>query len=296
MSADSSQLAPTLADAELVAVDGYRLAATRFEPAVPVDGAPLVVVNAATGVKRTFYRRFATYLAEGGLRVVTYDYRGIGGSRRGPLRGFEARMADWCRLDFTGVLRGIAAAEPEARIAVVGHSLGGQAIGLTPEARRICAVWAVGAQIGWFGHWPLGRQLFLIPFWYLFLPPLTRLLGYFPSSKVGLGEDLPAGVALEWARWCRNRRFWIEADGTPLESHFADFRGRLHALSFADDGIAPAAAVAALVARFPAGIEAVHRDVAPAEVGLRRIGHFGFFQEPCREPLWCEARDWLLAV
>ena len=36
--------------------------------------------------------------------VVTYDYRGIGGSAPSRLRGFEARMRDWAFLDMTAVV------------------------------------------------------------------------------------------------------------------------------------------------------------------------------------------------
>src|SRR5579883_2471388 len=66
---------------EIRATDGQRLAASVFQPTRPRAGAPAVVVNSATGVRRDYYAPFARFLAERGYTVVTYDYRGIGGSR-----------------------------------------------------------------------------------------------------------------------------------------------------------------------------------------------------------------------
>ena len=37
------------------------------------------------------------------------------------------------------------------------------------------------------------------------------------------------------------------------------------------------------------------RHVTPAELGERRIGHFGFFSAARSEDLWKESREWLLA-
>ena len=37
-------------------------------------------------------------------------------------------------------------------------------------------------------------------------------------------------------------------------------------------------------------------NLAPADVGLKSIGHFGFFKEPLRDNLWGEAATWLEGV
>ena len=56
---------------------GFALASSVFE--TPRSDT-IVVINAATGVPRYFYRHFAAYLRDQGWTAVTYDYRGIGGS------------------------------------------------------------------------------------------------------------------------------------------------------------------------------------------------------------------------
>ena len=80
----------------IFARDGYRLAATVFAAASPQA---VVLINSAAAVPRKIYRGFAEYLAQRGFAVLTYDYRGIGGSRPASLRGFKARMRDWAAQD-----------------------------------------------------------------------------------------------------------------------------------------------------------------------------------------------------
>ena len=69
-------------DITIPAVDGYLLGATLFLPRCAKRHA--VLINSATAVPRKIYRHFAAYLAHRGCAVLTYDYRGIGGSRPDP--------------------------------------------------------------------------------------------------------------------------------------------------------------------------------------------------------------------
>ena len=50
----------------------------------------VVIINAATSVRCSYYARFAEYLFSHGMDVMLFDYRGIGASRTGSLRGFKA--------------------------------------------------------------------------------------------------------------------------------------------------------------------------------------------------------------
>src|SRR5688572_17742879 len=86
----------TQQDLRLVAADGYRIGARLFEPKAPLG---TVVIHGATAVPQKFYWRFAKYLSNRGLRVVTYDYRGVGASKPSTLRGFRATLSDWALLD-----------------------------------------------------------------------------------------------------------------------------------------------------------------------------------------------------
>src|SRR3984893_12023426 len=106
-------------DLSIAARDGYPLAATVFIPAGEPRGC--VLINSATAVPRKIYRGFAAYLAERGLAGLTFDYRGVGGSRPASLQGFPARMRDWAALDVAGAIDHARRTWPALPMAVVGH-------------------------------------------------------------------------------------------------------------------------------------------------------------------------------
>lgn len=272
----------TAADETFAATDGFALAGTWYRP----PGAPerVVLVSPATGVRRRLYDGFARALARRGAAVLTWDWRGTGDSRPARLRGFPATMRAWGERDLAGAIDHARRAFPAAPLAAVGHSFGGQGIGLAPNAGALSAVVTIAAQSGWYGHWPARARWRYALLWHVAMPALSRALGYFPARRLGAGEDLPAGVALEWSRWNRSPDYL----GT-WEGH-ARLTAPVLSFSFTDDPYAPDAAVAWLHARYGGPVERRHR--APAEVGAARVGHFGFFR-PGLPALWEEAADWL---
>ena len=270
-------------DVTIPAADGHPLAATLLVPAVTPGR--LVLVPPATGVRRRLYQAFAEHLAARGFAVLTWDWRGTGGSRPASLRGFPATMRQWGERDLAGVIDWAAARFPAARLLAVGHSFGGQSVGLAPNAHRLAALVTVASQVGWYGHWAWPARWKYAALWHVGMPAVTRLVGWFPGRALGFGEDLPAGVALEWARWCRSPAYLGDFGG-----HRA-FTRPLLAFSFDDDDYAPHRAADALHDRY-GSLEQQRRRVAPADVGVRRIGHFGFFR-PAAAPAWRVATDWI---
>lgn len=263
---------------KITARDGVPLGVTLYEPESPAAADHIVVVSSATGVKRRFYDRFARFLADSGFLVVTFDYRGIGDSRPTSLRRFEAHMRDWGERDLAAVIDWAADRYPTARLLLIGHSVGGQLVGLAANAGRVAGMLFVAAQSGWYGHWPRPRRFGYAFLWRVLVPAVSGALGYFPARRLGLGEDLPAGVALEWARWCRNPNYMVDDAGHPLRPYFDRFTSRLVALSVADDLFAPRQAVDALV-RWYTHADVRREHIEPRAFGLRSLGHFGFFRE-----------------
>jgi predicted alpha/beta hydrolase len=273
---------------EFPARDGYRLAGTLYRPAKPNRRA--VLIQAATGVRQEYYGKFAAYLAARSFSALTFDYRGIGRSRPPSLRGFPARMRDWAEKDIAGALDYLARATNGARLIGLGHSFGGQVFGLVPGNERYVAVMAVGSQSGYWRHWGgAGR----IGMWFLshvLLPSMSSIMGYLPARVVGQGEDLPGGVAAEWARWCRHPGYVVGALGA--QEAYARFTAPLRVYSISDDAYAPPRSVEAFLAFYPNAPRKVERvDAAAMDGGP--IGHFGFFRERFRATLWREVADWM---
>jgi predicted alpha/beta hydrolase len=252
-----------------------------------------VVINAATAVKRRYYERFAQYLAQHGFAVVTYDYRGIGDSRPENLRGFNARMRDWGELDQPAVVDHARAWQPNVPLSIVGHSVGGQIFGLLREPQRVSRVLMVAAQHNYWRLWRLQERYVLWALWTVLMPSASHAFGYFPSSAFGLGEALPKGVALDWAHWCRSRGALVQAIGGDTAERFKQYRGPILSLSFDDDHkFAPRGAVDGLLT-FYTNARSRHLHLSASSLGLRSVGHFGFFRESASERGWPIALDWL---
>jgi predicted alpha/beta hydrolase len=275
-------------DTTIAARDGYALAATVFVP----EGAPAgaVLVNSATAVPRKIYRGFAACLANHGFAVVTYDYRGIGGSRPASLRGFDVRMRDWAALDVSGAIDHMRMVWPKLPLGVVGHSFGGQALGLAPNNNEVSRALFVAAQAGYWRlfHSPEKYRVYAM---LRFLgSPVARLLGYMPG-RLGIGEDLPRDVFLEWTNWVMKPRYFFDDATLQALENFPNYRGALRAICLTDDPWATPAAVDLLCAGF-AGARVERRDVSPTDVGVEKIGHFGFFRPAHRDTLWRDAAEW----
>jgi predicted alpha/beta hydrolase len=276
-------------DTVIAARDGFALAATVFAPTAPPR--QVVLINSATAVPRRIYRGFATYLAERGVAALTYDYRGVGGSRPRSLKGFHARMRDWAALDVTAAIDHMRNVWPQATLAVVGHSFGGQAIGLAPNNSEISRALLVAAQAGYWRlfHAPEKYRVYVMM---RFLGvPIARALGYVPG-RLGIGEDLPRDVFLEWTGWVRKPRYFFDDPTLTALENFPRFLGALRAVCIGDDPWGTAPAVDLLCAGFT-GTTAQRVDIHPRDVSAARIGHFGFFKVEHRDTLWRDAAEWL---
>ena len=142
---------------ELIAEDGYRLAARLFEAQVPAQGVVLIV--SAMAVRQDFYAALADWLATRGWDVISFDYRGMGDSAPATLKGFEADVLTWACKDTAAALahaRERAAGRP---LIWIGHSLGGQILAMTPGNESLSAAVTVASGVGYWREnaYPLRR-------------------------------------------------------------------------------------------------------------------------------------------
>jgi predicted alpha/beta hydrolase len=277
-------------EVSIKARDGFALAATLRQPA-NAEPRATVLIASATSVPRGYYGKFAAYLAERGFAALTFDYRGVGGSRPASLRGFPGRMRDWAALDLTAAVDYAAELHPGLPLLYVGHSFGGQALGLLPNNARVSRALFVAAQIGYWRLFPFPENYRIFALLRLIAPPIAHAVGYMPG-KFGIGVDLPRDVFLEWASWCMKPRYLFDDATLDTRANFPNYHGALRAIGLADDKWAPPIAVAGLLAGY-SGTDAQHVTIRPREVGAEKIGHFGFFRSEHRDTLWRQAADWL---
>ena len=261
------------------ATDGYALGARRFGDQ---SAGPYVVIAGATAVKQAYYARFAAWLSLQGCTVLTWDYRGIGDSRPAKLRGFDASLSDWGARDLEGVLRFALEDKGSRPLHVIGHSVGGQLLGLADSNAAIDRLVTVSSQSGYWGHWRGLSALQKAALWYGVMPAVGNVVGFIPG-QLGIGEDLPKGVALEWASWCRHPQYLL-GHGISREG-FERVRAPIRAISIDDDDYAPSQAVDWLHGLY-SNAEVDRHHVEHRALSASAIGHFGFFRSAFQDSLW----------
>jgi len=285
-------------DITFPAKDGFGLAATLYLPRGAKRNA--VLISSATAVPRKIYRGFASYLAKRGSAVLTYDYRGTGGSRpqaaRGnnqtrSLAGFQATMADWATKDATAAVSWMRQRYDTLPLRYVGHSFGGQALGLLSNNDEVTRALLIAAQAGYWKLIASPERYRVYAFLNLIGVPLTHLLGYMPG-RAGLGEDLPKGVFLQWVNWVMRERYMFDDKSLVALANFPFYRSPLRSLCFSDDPWATRPAVELLCSGFESTKPEI-LTVTPASAGAAKIGHFGFFRPEHRDTLWRGAAEWL---
>ena len=277
----------------IAAEDGRLLAASLFlPPAAASPTAPLTVIGGGTGIARRYYARFAAWLAERGRPTLTFDYRDIGGSRAGSLKGSRVRMRDWCLLDVPAVLAWAAREHPGRPIQWVGHSLGGFATGRAPNNNLIARQLSIAALSGYWRHMAAPERYRVRLGMGTLAPLAVRALGYFPGALLG-GEDMPGPAFLEWRRWCMSPGFLFDDRTLPGTANFASFRAPIRFGQVQDDPWGTPAAVEAIAGHFTGSSDRSVWRIHLADTGTRRIGHHGFFRFEHRDTLWRAAADWL---
>jgi predicted alpha/beta hydrolase len=274
----------------IVTSDGTVLSATRFIP--ETSNGRIVLINSATGVKQKYYEAFATFLAEKGFYAYTYDYRGIGQSRPKTLRGFKASMKDWGAFDYHTLLQNVFSTHRQSKVIVIGHSVGGQLVGLSSLTQKVDSIVMVAAQTPFIKNYKgVLQQIKLHWFWHFLIPVFTRIVGYFPAKKLGLFEDLPAGVAYQWAGWAKSSEYVFNEFPEEKEK-FSSLQQYALMVSFSDDKLAPPLAVKDLM-RFYTRVKWSHWELKPEDILAKDIGHFGFFKKRMEATLWKEMLEWI---
>lgn len=272
--------------------DGRELRGTVFEVPAGVSRLGTVVIGCATAVKANYYHRYAAFLAANGFTAITFDYRGIGDSRGGSLRGQDIRWFEWGSLDIDAVLAWAMAQSDGLPVNFVGHSFGGFGVGLAEHAAGLSRILTVGAQHAYWrdlvlrhkaGHW--GRAALMLP--------LVAAMGYFPAKRLRLMEDLPAGVARDWAR--SRKDFTTAATGalrSGLRAHQRALTAPILALAPDDDPYATIPAMERAVAYTPNSASRVIH-LRPADYGETSLGHFALFHSRYQDNFWVQTLGWL---
>jgi predicted alpha/beta hydrolase len=252
--------------------DGWELAGKLWPGASMAERSLLFLP--AIGTTQRYLQSLAGELARRGWGVMTFDYRGVGGSRGNrPARTITAD--DWAGEDIPAALRALRQRSGASFVGVLAHSLGGQLFGMSPVSEQVDGALLLASQRGLprlFTGWHRLR----VEYAYRVFPLLIRLRGELPVTPLTFPEGCPPEVVLQWIRWGREGVF-RDRRGEDVEARFGRFRGPLVSVRVEDDADnAPPTAVEALERLFTGA--SLRREVLrPRDFGVEHIGHFGPF-------------------
>ena len=269
--------------------DGQQLAAYRHEPAHPPRAQ--LVIAPGMAIPQGFYAAFASFLAGLGYRVWTFDYRGMGESRHGPLRRCKADITIWIEQDFETVVQHAAAQESGLPLFLLGHSLGGQTAPLLPSFQKAAGLIniAVGSGATRHNQPRIRRSAPLL--WHVLTPLFCRLLGYFPGKRLGILGDIPRGAMLQWRRWCLTPDYLLSGEPGARDA-YASASFPVLGLTFSDDELLLESGSRMLHDAYT-GAQVDYRVLNPRSFNQERIGHFGFFKPHQEKVLWPLVGEWL---
>ncbi|MDI9257887.1 alpha/beta hydrolase family protein [Flavobacterium sedimenticola] len=244
----------------------------------------VLIISSATGVKQNFYRRFADFVSGLGITVITFDYSGIGFSLKVPIQQIKSSASDWGKNDLEAVIRYTKKKYPDAKITLLGHSIGGQIIGLAKSSAEVQKVILIAAQSGYWKLWKGFDRVLMWTNWHVLFPALINLFGYMPSKRISGMENLPKFVAKQWSSWGRKPNYLFD-EVSEQDLFFNDITTKVVAISIENDFYAPKAAVDFFTERYKnAVITKLH--LSPKDFNTKDIGHFGIFRGKFESSLW----------
>ncbi len=269
--------------------DGFELAATVYRPKIAKAA---IMIAPATGIKRQFYNSFAQFLSDNGFAVITYDNRAIGGSKGDSLNSTDATLVNWGRLDMTAVFSALKREFTDMNYHLVGHSAGGQLVGLMGDSEELTSMFNFACSSGSIRNSTFPFILSSFFFLNIYITLSNIIFGHTKSQWVGMGEPLPKAVSSQWRRWCNGTGYLKrDLDRSIKDHYYDDLRVPSIWLHSKDDEIANLKNVKDMVRVFPK-MPAKIVTLNPADYGYKDIGHMKFFSSK-RQKLWSLAIDWL---
>ena len=244
----------------------------------------VLIIASATGIKQKFYKKFSFFLAKNGITVITFDYYGIGRSLIKPIKELKNNAADWGRNDLESIIQYAISNYPNAKKIVLGHSIGGQLIGLSKSSIELDKIILVAAQSGYWKYWKGIGKLKMWFNWHILFPVLLNTFGYLNSKKISGMENLPKNVAIQWSNWGKNQNYLL-SDTSINQMYYDKINSNLIAFSIEDDSFAPLSAVEWMTDQYKnTKKKSIH--LKPSDFGAKKIGHFGIFKQQFENSIW----------
>lgn len=244
----------------------------------------------ALGVTARQYRLFADAMATAGIAVATHEWRGAGSSDQR-----AARSSNWgYRELLDDIAAGVARLRAEVgaeRVAIGGHSLGGQlaALALARDPALADRIVLIGCGMPWWQCFPWWQRplLFAVFVWFR---SLAAICGWFPGRKVGFAGDEARSVIRDWARTGISGRYRVDRVPLDLDAALRAVKLPGWAAHLQDDRLAPTRSLQELQSRLGA-VAWTTEEFSREQFETRLATHFSWMKDP--QPLAAALSAWL---
>lgn len=269
---------------ETLTGDGIKLKGVLL---IPDNPKAVIQFNCGTATKKEFYLPFLTYLAEKGYLCCLWNYRGS--DKADNLKNSSYRFADYGIKDMPAIKAYLNERLPNLPFLFVAHSAGGQQIGFMNNLDNVKGNINIAASSGYYPNMPLGYRMKAYFFFYLFSPISTLLNGFVKAKPYGIMENLPKKVVYEWRDWLEKEDYFFDKKfygKTVPNGHFKNFKFPIHIYYSTDDTISNAKNTKAFRRNVKSDKGITFTELTPAEFGLKKIDHFGYFKKNMKDSLW----------
>lgn len=270
--------------------DGYPFSVHEFVPKSPNH--KTIVFAPAVAVPQKFYFHLAEYLATKGCNVFTFDYRGIGSSLSQSIQSLKEHGVLLWAMDFKAVSKHAKEEFPKNEQYMIGHSFGGNSVGLSDAYQYYDKYFTVASQFGFYKHFTFKMKILIYLNFKFFVPITTSLLGYYPSGWFGLGKPLTTRAAKDWAIFLLHPDSMLYFTKGDTDTYYNNIKEPMLLLSVDDDLFAPKKSVDILGERVYKNAKVTRKHLKPSDFNLKTIGHFDFFRTKNRDILWPIIDDW----
>lgn len=240
-----------------------------------------VLLNPGTATKTTFYLPFAKYLASNGFNVLLWNYRGFCESRTFDLKHSFYRFSDIGRYDIPAAIDCIKSNFPELPVYCVGHSTGGQQLGIAANCSEISGLIAVASSAGYFRNMPVAYRLKAYFFFKCFAPLSSLLVGYVAAKRFKLMEDVTAPLAKEWGQWCEEEDLYFSSrflgESIP-QNAYKNVKFPIYVLYADDDEISTQQNIENFWKHVTGQLPIQYKCYISKAIAHKGVGHFGYFK------------------
>ncbi|MEQ8928052.1 MAG: alpha/beta hydrolase [Fulvivirga sp.] len=264
--------------------DNEDLAARYF----PGSDNKLIIIAPAVGIPQGYYKHIAHHFSEKGYQIITFDYRGIGGSRQ--ISNPEScSLYNWGLLDLDSVIN-YAKNTYSGDIYLIGHSIAGQVFPIAKNNIHVKRAYFAASQNLSYSNWQGYHKYLVSIFWKIIIPFFTKVNGPLPGFAYGGNQPLPKNVAKDWRLWGITPEGAIGAIPEGKERYAQIITPTKFAAMTDDHLFAPPKAVETLYHSFGCK-EKEYLLLNPKDFNMKEIGHFNFFKKE-KHILWEDIDQW----